>query len=104
MSFPPCQLRRRSKYLKPSKANSSVVQPQNIAQVILRTHLIKINLIFICYAEVLLPYAEAGTEMNQIDGSVINAINKAREAGFKYACNKYLHFILSLLLQITHSR
>lgn len=37
-----------------------------------------INLIFIRYAEVLLTYAEAMIEDNQIDESVINAINEVR--------------------------
>lgn len=38
-----------------------------------------INLIFIRYAEVLLTYAEAKIEMNQIDESIIEAINKVRK-------------------------
>ena len=38
-----------------------------------------INLIFIRYAEVLLTYAEAKIELNQIDENVISAINKVRQ-------------------------
>lgn len=37
-----------------------------------------INLIYIRYAEVLLTYAEAKIEMNQIDSSVLEAINRVR--------------------------
>lgn len=40
-----------------------------------------INLILIRYAEILLTYAEAKVELNQIDASVYDAINKVRQRG-----------------------
>ena len=38
-----------------------------------------INIILIRYAEVLLTYAEAKIEANQIDESVVDAINEVRQ-------------------------
>jgi hypothetical protein len=38
-----------------------------------------INLVLIRYAEVLLTYAEAKTEINQVDQSVVDAVNRVRQ-------------------------